>query len=121
MRNDVRKIRKYTYVSVIIFAVGIFALSFPFVTASANSAPKHWYGSEALGTVITGDTADCPLEVKHETLTFDIGDLPKSHYNSADEFSDFDGRVTAEYTFYNPEPYDVSATLMFPFVKMPTY
>ena len=121
MRNDVRKIRKYTYVSAIIFAVGIFALSFPFVTASANSAPKHWYGSEALGTVITGDTADCPLEVKHETLTFDIGNLPKSHYNSTDEFSDYDGRVTAEYTFYNPEPYDLSATLMFPFGKMPSY
>ncbi len=88
-------------------------------TARANSAAPMWYGGGITGSLSSGD--ECPLEVKHEALTFDIPTLPNAHYGSVEDFKAYNGTVTAEYTFYNPEDYDVTAKMMFPFGIAPQY
>ena len=42
----------------------------------ANSAVRDWEGATGLG-VVSGD-GTCPIEVLHETLTFDIPHFPDS-------------------------------------------
>ena len=54
-------------------------------------------------------------------LTFDIQEFPKTFYESLDEYLAYSGKVTAEYTFYNPSDYTVRATLAFPFGRSPDY
>lgn len=87
--------------------------------ASANSGPRHWLGTDATGTVLT--EGECPLTVEHETLTFDIWELPSTYYSYAEEFLAYDASVTAEYTFYNPTDMTVSANLLFPYGILPDY
>lgn len=84
----------------------------------ANSAQRKWSGTEGSG-VISGE--ECPLIVENEVLTFDIDEFPKIYYHSLDEFLEYSGKVTAEYIFYNPADYEVTAVLVFPFGKMPDY
>lgn len=86
---------------------------------SANSAQMHWSGVRANGTIITDEA--CPLEVSHERLTFDAQEFPSNHYSDEDKWLTYSGSVRAEYTFYNPADYDVTATLAFPFGKLPDY
>lgn len=90
-------------------------------TASANSAQMYWRGADAAGTVITDK--NCPIVVESELLTFDINEFPKEYYgpDAVDEYLAYDGRVTAQYTFYNPADYAVTATLVFPFGRLPEY
>ena len=59
--------------------------------------------------------------MEQETLTFDISEFPQGHYIDKKEFSSYSGKVTAEYTFYNPTDYKVDATLVFPFGTAPDY
>lgn len=87
--------------------------------ASANSAQSHWSGTDRAGAIITDET--CPLEVEGEKLTFEIREFPQNYYHTAEEFLSYTGRVTAEYTFYNPADYTVTATLVFPFGAAPDY
>ena len=87
--------------------------------ASANSAKKGWNGTDATGTMITDQ--NCPIVVEGELLTFDISEFPEESYNSEYDFLAYSGSVTAEYTFYNPADYTVTATLAFPFGKLPEY
>lgn len=87
--------------------------------ASANSAQSHWSGTDRAGAIITDET--CPLEVEGEKLTFEIQEFPQNYYHTAEEFLSYTGRVTAEYTFYNPADYTVTATLVFPFGAAPDY
>lgn len=89
------------------------------VTASANSASHSWYGISATGALVTN--GDCPLEVQNEKLVFDLQEFPKSDYQSGEEFLAYTGKVTANYTFYNPSENIVNATLVFPFGKYPDY
>ncbi len=89
------------------------------VPASANSAQTRWDGTDATGAIITGE--DCPIVVEHENLTFDIQQFPESHYSKVNDYLTYTGRVTAEYTFYNPADYTVNATLAFPFGAVPDY
>lgn len=96
------------------------ALLTPTKTAYANSAPAHWSGGTSFGTLFYGD-GRCPLNVEHERLIFDVAHYPSNYYSSAADFSEYDGRVTAEYSFFNPESYDITATLMFPFGTLPDY
>lgn len=77
---------------------------------SANSAPPYWYGSDTAGAILAGD--DCPIEVKHETLTLSVPKL--SHLDGY-------GTVTAEYEFFNPTEEDITATLVFPMGTAPDY
>lgn len=88
-------------------------------TVSANSAQTSWSGVTATGTIITDK--NCPIVVESELLTFDINEFPQESYNSEYSFLAYSGSVTAEYTFYNPADYTVTATLAFPFGELPEY
>ncbi len=89
------------------------------VTAFANSAQSWFEGVDSSGAVITG--GESPIIVEHELLTFDIQDLPSNYYYEKDEFDSYSSKVTAEYTFYNPSEYTVTAKLLFPFGHLPSY
>ncbi len=89
------------------------------VPASANSALMQWYGSD--NTEVYMLSEDCPLQVSHEKLVFNINQLPERGYADAEAFNSLDSSVTASYTFHNPADYDVTATLYFPFGNLPHY
>ena len=81
------------------------------IPASANSALTQWNGKDANGVVSTDE--DCPIVVEHETLTFNINELPEADPTA--DTSNLDSYVTAEYTFYNPSDAKITAKLAFPF------
>ncbi|MBE6612987.1 MAG: hypothetical protein E7632_10890 [Ruminococcaceae bacterium] len=89
------------------------------IPISANSAQTRWSGVSFAGTMAADE--DCPLEVERERLTFSLGEFPQNHYFAAEEYLSYPGSVTAEYEFYNPADYDVTATLVFPFGMLPDY
>lgn len=97
-------------------AVSVSALS---VSAHANSAQMHWSGVDATGTM-TSDK-NCPITVEREVLTFDIAETPSNYYEDISQIRDYKNSVTANYTFYNPADYKVTATLVFPFGRLPEY
>lgn len=86
---------------------------------SANSAQQHWSGTDASGAVITD--GDSPIVVEKELLTFDLNEFPNNYYPDDSDFMSYTGKVTAEYTFYNPSDMTVTATLAFPFGNLPDY
>ncbi len=88
------------------------------INAEANSAPPYWSGIDSSGIVWVGE--QCPVVVERETLTLSVPDLPKHEFNG-EEYAAYASKVTAEYTFLNPESYDVSATLLFPYGNLPAY
>jgi len=85
----------------------------------ANSAQTIWSGVASSGVIVEDE--DCPLVVEKEVLTFDIPQFPLNYYQSIEAFIEYSATVTAEYTFYNPSDYTVTATLAFPFGNMPDY
>lgn len=87
------------------------------VPASANSAVRYWEGSTAYG-VMVGE-GQCPIQVLHETLTFDVPHFPD--YVSADKSEQYEAKVTADYTLHNPTNDDVTVKLAFPFGQRPNY
>ena len=87
--------------------------------AYANSAQRHWRGTDGTGAVVTGE--DCPIVVDKELLTFDVQEFPEQYYPDTDSFLAYTGKVTAEYIFRNPANYAVTATLVFPFGHLPHY
>ena len=87
--------------------------------ALGNSARFYWEGQDVSGAFVTGE--DCPIVVEKEVLTFDIQELPQHSYGSEADFQQYSAKVTAEYTFYNPADYTVTATLLFPFGNLPDY
>lgn len=89
------------------------------VTVSANSAQPYWEGVSASGEVFVGE--DCPLTVRHERLVLDLQEFPSLGYSSTEELLAYSGKVTAEYTFYNPADYTVKAKMVFPFGGYPSY
>lgn len=101
---------------VAIFCIGS---SNNYVKAEANSAQRYWEGISATGALIMDET--CPIEVQHEKLVFDLQEFPANYYNSAQSFLEYSGKVSAQYTFYNPTDYMVKATLAFPFGRVPYY
>ena len=89
------------------------------VPAYANSAQTHWRGVDSTGAVVVD--GNCPIEVTKEVLTFDISEFPDNYYREMEEYLAYTGKVTAEYTFYNPTDLTVTATLAFPFGTQPDY
>lgn len=87
--------------------------------AYANSAQSQFYGVDATGAMMA-DT-ESPVIVEKERLIFDLNELPSNYYETAEEFLGYGGRVTAEYTFYNPSEYTVTSKLLFPFGNAPDY
>ena len=83
--------------------------------ASANSAQHDWSGRDECG-VMTVD-GDCPLIVEHETLTFDLQEFPDYRGYSEQDLASYTGRVTAEYTFYNPSDLTITARMAFPLTE----
>ena len=63
--------------------------------AYANSAQRHWRGTDGTGAVVTGE--DCPIVVDKELLTFDVQEFPEQYYPDTDSFLAYTGKVTAEY------------------------
>ncbi len=82
---------------------------------SANSAQQEWSGRDESGVMIVD--GDCPLVVEHETLTFDLEDFPTYDLPSQEEIASYSGKVSAEYTFYNPSDMTVTAKLAFPLTE----
>ena len=89
------------------------------VHVSANSAQTYWRGVDSTGAVVVD--GNCPIEVTKEVLTFDISEFPANYYREMEEYLAYMGKVTAEYTFYNPTDLTVTATLAFPFGTQPDY
>lgn len=97
----------------------IVLMTFVIFPVQANSAQKDWYGVDSMGTIVIGE--DCPIEVKKEVLTFDISEFPSNYYLEKEDYLAYSGKVTAEYTFYNPTDLTITATLAFPFGSRPDY
>ena len=89
------------------------------IMASANSAQTYWESIDATGAVVMDE--ECPIEVQHEKLVFDIPQFPSSYYQNVEDFVAYNASVSATYTFYNPADYTVKATLAFPFGALPYY
>lgn len=85
----------------------------------ANSAQMQWRGVDSTGAMVADK--DCPIEVTKEVLTFEIAEFPAEYYHNRPEYLAYEGKVTAEYTFYNPSDYTVTASLVFPFGNQPDY
>ncbi len=83
------------------------------MVAAANSAQTWFEGVDAVGAMMVDK--ESPIIVEKELLTFDIQVLPKNYYQSAEERLEYNAKVTAEYTFYNPSAYTVTSKLLFPF------
>ena len=94
-------------------------LSFAVTPSYANSRAPYWEGTDSNGVIFK--EGDVPIEVESELLTFDIPTLPYNSYRSGEYFLEYDSKVTAEYTFYNPTDMTITATLLFPFGEKPEY
>lgn len=92
---------------------------FSVTPVSANSAMTHWSGSDSSGIIVTDE--DCPIIVENELLIFDIQTFPQHIYDSEEDQHAYSAKVTAQYTFYNPSDYTVTAHLLFPFGNIPEY
>ncbi|MBQ8178655.1 MAG: hypothetical protein IJ033_05660 [Clostridia bacterium] len=102
------KIRKFLYAFIFLSCAIAFIFPTSFISANANSALKEWRGVDGVGAIVTDN--DVPIEVEKEILTFDLQDLPENGHELSNSL-----KVTAEYHFYNPSDYDITATLVFPY------
>lgn len=91
------------------------------ISASANSAAPYWEGTKASGEIFIGDSENCPLRVTGEKLTFELQRFPERYYVNNEDLLSYTGKVTAEYTFFNPTDYAVTAKMLFPFGEYPSY
>lgn len=102
--------------AVFIFALLLSGMAAPrTLSASANSGAPWEMGVTAEGVYSVHE--DSVLEVKSELLTFNITALP----DELDDGQEYDARVTAEYTFYNPTAEYVTTQMAFPFASNPYY
>lgn len=106
--------RTFAIMMAILLLMGALALS-----VSANSAQTQWRGVDSTGAVVV--SGNCPIRVTKEVLTFDIAEFPAQYYRDQEQLLAYSGKVTAEYTFYNPTDMTVTATLAFPFGTQPDY
>ena len=96
MTARVKKYIVFAFIAAVTAALCLLPRAF---LALANSADRYWHSeSESAGVLHRGD---CPLEVTHEKLTFDIPSFP-DYFSGEEEFEKYDSSVTAEYTFFNP-------------------
>ncbi len=99
----------HKFVAAICILSTLFCFAIP---ASANSADNEWSGRDESGVMTT--EGDCPLVVEHETLTFDLQEFPEYQLPSEDEITSYTGRLSAEYTFYNPSDMTITSRMAFP-------
>ena len=109
------------FIAITIFIVCFCACIIPVSgnTAYANSALKYWEGVTASGAIVID--GNVPIVVEKENLTFDINEFParQDYYSGVPQ--NYTSKVTAEYSFYNPSEYEVTATLAFPYGNFPAY
>lgn len=103
----------------VVLLIGLMLSTSFAVPVYANSGQRYWKGVDSTGAVVFDE--NCPIEVTKEVLTFDILEFPKTYYFGVKDYLAYTGKVTAEYTFYNPSDYTVTATLAFPFGTKPDY
>ena len=108
-----------TLVSAVAVVFSIIMLLGTITPYYANSAQTQWSGVDATGAMVSEENS--PIVVEKEVLTFDINEFPSNYYKDMTEYLAYSGKVTAEYTFYNPSDYTVTATLLFPYGKVPDY
>lgn len=116
-----RKRVRFSLLTASLLLVGTMSIIIPMsdIMASANSAQTYWEGVDMTGAVVLDE--ECPIEVQHEKLVFDIPQFPANYYQDTDSFLSYNASVSATYTFYNPADYTVKATLAFPFGTLPYY
>lgn len=85
----------------------------------ANSAQTYWEGTNHTG-VIQSETAS-PLVIKKEELTFTIDEFPSMYPDTVMEGLEYDAKVEAKYTMYNPSDMDIKVKMYFPFGEMQSY
>ncbi|MBE6942985.1 MAG: hypothetical protein E7453_01810 [Ruminococcaceae bacterium] len=89
------------------------------VSATAPTPMYDQYGAESAGVAI--NDYDSPLEVENTVLTFDIAEFPKEEYESDAAFLAYTGKLTAQYTIYNPTDTTITAKLLLPCFGQPEY
>ncbi len=112
MKNITKRISTFVLCILLLFVMNT-------VPALANSAQSKWEGVDSTGAIVTDK--ESPIVVEKELLTFDITEFPQNYYHTKEELETYKAKVTAEYTFYNPSDYTVTATLLFPFGHLPAY
>ncbi len=81
---------------------------------SASATPPtvaHWNSGWQAGVLLTD--IECPIEVEHMLLTFDLQSFAHPHINTKEELDVYTGKVTARYTFYNPTDSAIVTNLLF--------
>ena len=81
-------------------------------TVSATSPTISQYEGVRQAGIVPADT-DCPLEVTHMLLTFDLQSFANPYTSSEEELAAYTGKVTTEYTFYNPTDTVITTLMMF--------
>ena len=82
------------------------------VTAFANAGPGYLSGGNKGGVYI--ELENCPIEVEKEILAFNIDTPPDPFLTPKEILENYNDKFTAEYTFYNPTEYDITAKVYFP-------
>lgn len=62
---------------------------------------------------VTPADPECPIKVEHMLLTFDLQELVNPTTGSEEELASYTGKVTMEYTFYNPTDTAITTKFMF--------
>ncbi len=100
-----KKIFKITALIMVLFSVIN-------ISAFANAGPGYLSAVNKGGVYIELD--DCPIEVEKEILTFDVNTPPDPFLSAKEIVKNYNDKFTAEYTFYNPTEYDITAKVYFP-------
>lgn len=79
-------------------------------TASAMTIVGSHEGVRQAG-VVPADP-ECPIEVEHMLLTFDLQSFANPYTSSEEELAAYTGKVTTEYVFYNPTDTVITTQLM---------
>lgn len=66
----------------------------------------HWSGSDAYGVKLPSNSE---IVIESQTVTFDIQEMPA--YNDVEKLKNYSGKVTTEYTLYNPTDREITLNL----------
>lgn len=83
-------------------------------SATAPTPQMYWDGVQQAGVIPTDN--ECPIKVESMLLTFDLQEFANPYYTSSEEdLAAYTGKVTTQYTFYNPTNTTITTKLLFPF------
>ena len=87
--------------------------------SATTPAINHWNGVQQTGVIPAN--SDCPMEVEHMLLTFDLQEFANPYTSSEEDLAAYTGTITTQYTFYNPTDATVTTKLLFLLGFNPTY